>query len=167
MKNINKALFKMIIGVIQKELDRKRYYLIALAWLLMMVFFTYTVILSESMMAGSSFYSVHWSNQNSLISMVVNCGMLFMIVFDYMLAGKSVPNTMVWVIFFGIVLAIGIYGHSGIMFSGSSAAYKSPLNCQSFTLWLHLVFLFVLLWLKERAVELDMSEIEIVDDYNG
>ena len=154
-------------SLIQKEIDRKRYYLIALAWLLLMVFFTYTAILSGVMMANSNFDSVHWTNQCTVISMIVNCGLLFMVVFDYMLAGKNVPHTMVWVIFLGIIIAIGIFGHTGIMVTGKAANYKFPLNWPSLSLWLHLAFLFILLWLKERAVELDMSESEIVDDYTG
>lgn len=150
-----------------REFNRRRYYLIALAWLLLMVFFTYTAILSGFLVAGSSFDSVHWSNQCTVISMIVNCGLLFMVVFDYMLAGKNIPHVMVWMIFLGIVIAFGIYGHTCIMASNMAPKYKSPLNWPYLSLWLHFVFLFILLWLKERAVELDMSEVETVDDYNG
>ena len=159
------TLIMNILSSVRKEFDRMRYYQIALAWLLLMVFFTYTTILSESMVAGSSFECVHWTNQYSLIAMMVNCGLLFMVVFDYMLIGKSMSFTMIWVIFLGIIIAICIYGHTSIMATNTASEYKSPLDWPSLSICLHLVFLIILLWLKERAVELDMSEIEIVEEY--
>ena len=156
---------KKIWTAIIKEKNRWKFYLIALAWLLLMMFFTYTTILSGSMVAANSFESVHWTNQCSLISLIVNCGLLFMVGFDYMLAGKSVPHVVMWVVFVGIILAIGIYGQTGVLYAGNTDKYEFPLNWKPFAQWLHLFFLVILLWLKERAVELDMSEIEVVDVY--
>lgn len=156
---------KAIWNAITKELGRWKYYLIALAWLLLMVFFTYTAILSESMVAANSFESVHWTNQCTLIALIVNCGLLFMVVFDYMLAGKSIPHVVLWMVFIGIILAIGIYGHTKVLYASETEKYKFPLSWEPLARWLHLLFLIILLWLKERAVELDMSEIEIVDEY--
>lgn len=156
---------RTIWNVITEELGRWKYYLIALAWLLLLLFFTYTAILSESMVAANSFGSVHWDNQCTLISLIVNCGLLFMVVFDYMLAGKNIPHTVMWVVFIGIILAIGIYGQTKIISENKVDEYKFPLNWEPLAQWLHLLFLVILLWLKERAVELDMSESEIVDEY--
>lgn len=156
---------KNIIKIIIKELERWRYYLIALAWMMLLIIFTYTAIISDSMMVGITFESAHWNNQYSLISLIVNCGLLFMVTFDYMLAGKSIPYSVVWTIFIGIILAIGIYGHAGILYSNTISDYKLPLNWPPLARWLHLIFLVTLLWLKERAVELDMSEVEYVDTY--
>ena len=155
----------LVWDAITKEFGRWKYYLIALAWLLLMVFFTYTAILSDSMVVINSFKSVHWSNQCTLVSLIVNCGLLFMVVFDYMLAGKSIPHIVMWVVFIGIILAIGIYGHTKILYAGESEKYEFPLSWEPLARWLHLLFFVILLWLKERAVELDMSEIEIVDEY--
>lgn len=164
-KNVWICGMKTIWNALYKEFGRWKYYLIALAWLLLMVFFTYTAILSESMVAANSFASVHWTNQCTLISLIVNCGLLFMVIFDYMLAGKNIPHIVMWMVFFGIIFAIGIYGHTKILFASEVEKYEFPLNWSPLARCLHLFFLIVLLWLKERAVELDMSEVEIVDEY--
>ena len=99
-----------------------------------------------------------------MISLIVNCGLLFMVVFDYMLAGKDISHTMMWFIFLGIILAIGIYGHTKILVSSTLSYYKFPLNWPLLSLYLHLAFLIILLWLKERAIEVDMSEIVFVSE---
>lgn len=153
---------KNLINIFVKEIDKWTYYLMALAWIMLMVFFTYTALLSEAMMVGKTLESVHWSNQCTMISLIVNCGLLFMVVFDYMLAGKDISHTMMWFIFIGIIFAIGIYGHAKILENNALSDYKYPLSWPSLSLWLHFAFLVILLWLKERAIELDMSEIEIV-----
>lgn len=149
---------------IVNEIGKYRYYLIALAWIMLMVFFTYTAILSEAMMAGKSLEDVHWANQCTMISLIVNCGLLFMVVFDYMLAGKQISHTMMWLIFLDIILAIGIYGHTRILEDNALDNYKYPLSWSSLSLCLHLAFLIILLWLKERAIEQDMSEVVIVSE---
>lgn len=152
-------------NVIIKEMEKWRYYLIALAWLVLMVFFTYTAILSDSMVASNSFESVHWNNQCTLISLIVNCGLLFMVVFDYMQIGKEIPHNVIWGVSIGMVLAIGIFGHAGILKDAATSMYKFPLNWTPLARYMHFAFLLVLLWLKKKVVELDMSEVEIVDDY--
>lgn len=154
----------ILIEILIKEVSKWKYYLIALAWIILMVFFTYTTILSEAMMVGKSLENIHWSNQCSMISLIVNCGLLFMIVFDYMLAGKDISHTMMWFIFLGIILAIGIYGHTKILVNSTLSYYKFPLNWPLLSLYLHLAFLIILLWLKERAIEVDMSEIVFVSE---
>lgn len=138
--------------------------MIALAWLVLMIFFTYTAIFTDSMLVGHTLESAHWNNQSSLISLIVNCGLLFMIVFDYMLAGKNIPNTMMWVIFIGIILAIGVFGHTKLLEANTVSTYKFPLNWNHLAQCLHILFLIILLWLKERAIELDMSEIQYVSE---
>ncbi len=155
---------KIIWNAITKEISRWKFYLIALSWLLLMVFFTYTAILADAMVVDKSFASVHWTNQSTLISLIVNCGLLFMVIFDYMLAGKNIPHVVMWIVFVGIIIAIGIYGHTRILYAGETSKYEFPLSWGAFAQWLHLFFMAILLWLKERAVELDMSEIEVVDE---
>lgn len=153
---------KTLIIAIIDEFSKWQYYAIALAWIMLMVFFTYTAIISNAMMVGNSLESVHWNNQCTLISLVINCGLLFMVVFDYMLARKDISRTMMWFIFLGIILAIGIYGHTRILENNTLNSYKYPISCSSLSLYLHLAFLFILLWLKERAIEQDLSEVVIV-----
>ena len=106
---------KIIWNAITKEISRWKFYLIALSWLLLMVVFTYTAILADAMVVDKSFASVHWTNQSTLISLIVNCGLLFMVIFDYMLAGKNIPHVVMWIVFVGIIIAIGIYGHTRIL----------------------------------------------------
>lgn len=144
------------------ETSKWRYYLIALSWLMLMVFFTYTAILSESMMVGNTLEHAHWNNQSTLIALIVNCGLLFMVIFDYMLAGKEISHFMMWMIFLGLILAIGVYAHTSIIASETLFDYKFPLNWPPLSLSFHLGFLIILLWLKERAIEVDMSEVVIV-----
>ena len=129
----------ILIEILIKEFSKWKYYLIALAWIMLMVFFTYTTILSEAMMVGKSLENIHWNNQCSMISLIVNCGLLFMVVFDYMLAGKDISHTMMWFIFLGIILAIGIYGHTKILVSSTLSYYKFPLNWPLLSLYLILL----------------------------
>ena len=155
---------RQLFNALLKEMCKWRYYLIALAWLMLMVFFTYTAILSEALMAGRTLEYAHCNNQCTLIALIVNCGLLFMVIFDYMLAGKDISHTMMWFIFIGIILAIGIYGHAGILKSDTLTSYKYPLSWSPLSQSLHLAFLIILLGLKERSIEVDMSEVVVVYD---
>lgn len=145
-----------------------KFYVIALSWLLLMMFFTYTIIISESFVATNSFDEVHFKNQCSLVSLIVNCGLVFMIVFDYKVASdKDIPTNFVLVSLVGIVLAIALYGHANVLTANELDQYKFPLNWDCLSRLLHFTFLFILLYLKERVVELDMEKEKIVTDYRN
>lgn len=158
--SVLKNTISKIKQILCRELYMWRYYFIAISWLLLMMVFTYTVIVYQSMIAGNSLNSVHWGNQSSLIALIVNCGLLFMAVFDYMLTGKPISYKMMITIFVGIIIAIGIYGHTGIMASHIETNYKFPLNWSNLSLCMHTLFLMILLWLKERSIEGDEERVE-------
>lgn len=159
-------MFRKSAEILKYEAGKWQYYLLSLAWTVLMMFFTYTAIFSEAMLANHSFETAHWHNQSSLISMVVNCGLLLMIIFDYMVAGKRMSYRVVLMMMIGILFAIGVYGHSIILKGNRLDYYDWPLNWQSLSKVLHGGFLLILLWLKERAIEIDTKpETEYVDDY--
>ena len=158
--SILRSIYDEIKQILYRELCMWRYYVIALSWLLLMMIFTYTVIVYGAMVVGNSLNSVHWENQSSLISLVVNCGLVFMAVFDYLLTGKSISYKMMTTIFVGIIFAIGIYGHTGIMATHTETNYKCPLNWPNLSLWMHTLYLIILLWLKERSIEGDAEYVE-------
>lgn len=144
-----------------------RYYVLALAWLMLMFFFTYTAIISEAMMLDKSLIDAHWINQCSFISLFINCGLLSMIVFDYLQPRREITHAMILFIFLGLFLALGIYGHTSIIEDNRLHCYDYPLKWKPLSLWLHLFFLFVLLWLKEKAIEQDLiHDAEIVIAFN-
>lgn len=159
-------MFSKSMEILKYEAGKWQYYLLSLAWVVLMIFFTYTAIFSEALLADHFFGTAHWHNQSSLISMFVNCGLLLMIIFDYMVAGKRMSSRVVLMMMIGILFAIGVYGHSMILNGNRLSNYDWPLNWWNLSKALHGGFLLILLWLKERAIEMDTKpETEYVDDY--
>lgn len=129
-----------------------RYYAISLSWLLLIIFFTYTAILSSIFLTGKCFDDEYFRNQCQVISMIVNMGLMAMVVFDYMSAGKQMSNKDVVLLILGMLLIVGIYGHSGIMDSKTVNQYEIPLNWAGFSFLQHLI-LFTILWkLKAKSL---------------
>ena len=141
-----RELNRRIKQILKSEVGKWRYFLIALAWLMLMVFFTYTAILKGAMMVENTLEYAHWSNQCNVIALIVNIGLIAMIIFDYRLSSNNMSHTMLWLIFIGIFLAIGIYGHALIHQSDSLSDYRIPLSWSPLSMSLHLAFLLVLLW---------------------
>lgn len=129
-----------------------RYYAISLSWLLLIIFFTYTAVLSSIFLTGKCFDEEYFKNQCQVISMIVNMGLMAMVVFDYMSAGKQMSNKDVVLLIIGMLLVVGIYGHSGIMDSKAGNQYEIPLNWTGFSFLQHLI-LFTILWkLKAKSL---------------
>ena len=129
-----------------------RYYAISLSWLLLIIFFTYTTILAAIFLTEESFDTEYFSCQCMIISMIVNIGLMAMVVFDLMSAGKQLSNLDVFFLLVGICFAVGIYGHAGIMCNNSNGQYTFPLNWKGFSFVLHLL-LFIILWrLKAKSL---------------
>lgn len=129
-----------------------RYYAMSLSWLLLIIFFTYTAILSSVFFTGKHFDIEYFQSQCQVISMVVNMGLMAMVVFDYMAAGKQMSNWDVVFLIVSMLFAVGIYGHSGIMNTNSMGKYEFPLCWTGFSFLQHFL-LFVILWkLKAKSL---------------
>ena len=129
-----------------------RYYAISLSWLLLIIFFTYTAVLSSIFLTEKCFDVEYFKSQCQVISMIVNMGLMAMVVFDYMSAGKQMSNKDVVLLIIGMLLVVGIYGHSGIMHSKAGSLYEIPLNWTGFSFFQHLL-LFAILWnLKAKSL---------------
>ncbi len=129
-----------------------RYYAISLSWLLLIIFFTYTTILAAIFLTGKSFDAEYFRCQSMIISMIVNIGLMAMVEFDLMAAGKQISHSNVFFLLVGICFAVGIYGHADIMCNKSDGQYTFPLNWNGFSFVLHLL-LFIILWiLKAKSL---------------
>jgi hypothetical protein len=122
-----------------------RYYIISLSWLLLIIFFTYTAILASAFLTEKSFDAEYFRSQCQVISMIVNMGLTAMVVFDYISVGKQLSNWDVVLLIVSMLFAVGIYGHSGIMYTKSTDLYEFPLCWTGFSFLQHLL-LFSILW---------------------
>ena len=66
--------------------------------------------------------------ENQVREKRINCGLLFIVIFDYMLTGKIIPHMVMWMVFIGIIFPIGIYGHTRILFASEVEKYEFLLS---------------------------------------
>lgn len=134
--------------ILVKILERKRYYLMSLSWVLLLCFFTYTALIVSFFVKAGSFSGVYFSNQSQVVSMIVNVGLLVMVVFDYMSSDDQLPINNVMILLVGILFAMCIYGHSYLFSNHLETKYIAPISWNGLSFVSHVMFLLVLCYLK-------------------
>lgn len=129
-------------------MNRLRIILLSLAWLLLMVFFTYTILIVNALDINVNFLDSYCKNQHSAISMLVNIGLLVMTMFDCISSKvQSSYKMFIWVMT-GVAVSICIYGWSEAYLMGSYQHYTFPINWKYLPYCLHCLFFVVLFCLK-------------------
>lgn len=139
-----------------------RNYMIALSWLSLIIFFTYTTVLSSAFIVNMSFFNEYFEYHNHLISMIVNFGLIVMVVFDFSSAGKQVSNTDLFLLSLGFICAVGIYGHSLIVCNDELDSYTFPLSNPNFSYILHAFILAIIWYLKVKSLSLEANSKSVI-----
>ena len=84
--------------------------------------------------------------------------MIFMVYWDYFIAGRQINNNYFFLMFVGIFLAVSVYGHSSVVDDNMYSKLIFPLSWKGFSYVLHILFLAVLTILKEKSYEFDYAE---------
>ena len=103
-----------IIEQIREIIKNNSNYLWSLLWTLLILFFAYTAQTILLFREGSTLTDVHIKAQCSLISMVVNFGIICMIVFDVKFDKDFRKDAFQWVVY-SFVIIILMYVHSNII----------------------------------------------------
>lgn len=134
-------------------------YIKALGWVVLVTCFTYTAILVTFVQKGVDVNAIYCSNQSSVAALLVNIGLVAMVFFDYFYTGRQIPNYIFLLMFVAFFLAVVTYGHSALVVRGGLGTYSAPLSWKWMGVVMHLVFLAILMVLKEKAYEMDNQEV--------
>ena len=154
---------RMILSIMSKiELYIYQYkaWMIAVSWMLLLSLFTYTEMACGLLKADIALLDVYTASQTAVIALVVNIGLLFMLVFDFMGAGKHISNSVVISIMVAVLLSVLVFGASRLHASGQISHYVAFLQNQEVLYGFHLLFLCILTWLKFKSIE-DECKVEV------
>ena len=145
-----KKMFKNIGYLIAN----KREVMIAVLWVCFMFFFTYTDLLVALVDSTTSFMSEFHKTQATYISLFINFGIIFMLVFDYVFAnkGKQVSPFLYILPFVCIGMCLIIMVHSNIFNSGELQKYIKPIGCRYLSIYTYIVYLIGVFILKLRVI---------------
>lgn len=131
----------------------------ALAWLLLLVLFTYTPIIAAMFMNNGSVVDSYYESQHMAISLFVNLGLLGMVLIDYFSVYPTIDWRVALVLSIGVFATFVIYVHCGIIYHGKGYLYKYIIN----NIWLspisHCVLLAVIWNIKYRSLSKPVSYI--------
>lgn len=128
-------------------------WIIAISWMLLLSLFTYTEMACGLLKADTVFLDVYKCSQTSVVALVVNIGLLFMLVFDFMGAGKRFSYGMMICFMIAVLLSVSVFGVSRLHASGKINGYIGILQHSWMLYGLHFLFLCILTWLKYKSIE--------------
>ena len=137
---------------------KNKRYVLSVLWLLLIVLFTYTPLVSAGLKVDVVFADTYCRNQYDWIAMFVNFGLLLMVVFDYWGTGKR-PTTVLWawsIVASAIVMAI--FAHTGMYVRKELTAYVHPFSDYRLSYILHLAFFGILLYIKIKSMDNGLPE---------
>lgn len=148
-------------GEMEGFIRKNKRYVLSVLWLLLIILFTYTPLVSVGLKVDEVFADAYCNNQCGWIAMFVNFGLLLMVVFDYWGTGKR-PTTALWVwSIVAIVVAMLIFAHTGMYVNHILHKFVYPLSDYRLSYALHLFFFGILLYIKIKSLEDDFPEEEL------
>lgn len=133
-------------------LTKYRGWMIAISWVMLLSLFTYTDLFCSMFKVESSFFLDYKSSQMHGISFMVNIGLLIMLVFDFIGAGKHFSNFKVICMLVAVLLAFLIFTFANLHHTGEIINYKEVLRCTSLVYVFHTVYILILVWLKHESI---------------
>lgn len=121
---------------------------IAIGWLLLLIFFTYTSLVATLFMADGDFLTDYVESQHQSVALFVNIGLLCMVSIDYFCNKPYLDLKYAIILFIGIISLFVVYAHSGILFTKTGYLYKRILNNNWLSFFAHIVFLGTVLIIK-------------------
>lgn len=146
------------------EIKKWRHYLKAFFWLMLMVGFTYTAVISSVFKIEDSIGITYCMSQGSVVGLIVNIGLIAMVFFEYLVEERQIMNKYFLAMLFNIFVAILVFYLAGQMREGGLGKLVFPFSWDGTVYILHGIFLTVLLVLKEKTYE---NGLGTVQDYNN
>lgn len=126
----------------------------AIVYILLLVFFTYSVLFASALKGETEFWKDYQRNQSSLFAMVTNFGLLFLLLVDNSISEKRVfPN---WLVHIGVfvLVTLFIYGHARVVtYPDIYQNYQWLLKCPYMYAWLHAVLILYLVFFKYQTLK--------------
>lgn len=126
----------------------------AVVYVLLLVFFAYSVLFASALKGEMDFWIDYQRNQSSLFAMVTNFGLLFLLLVDNSISDKRVyPN---WLVHMGVfvLVALFIYGHARVVtYPDIYQNYKLLLKYPYIYAWLHAVLVLYLVFFKYQTLK--------------
>lgn len=146
-------MLKFIMNKLELYIYKYQAWIIAVSWVLLLSLFTYTEMVCGLFKTGIAFLEVYTETQTPVIALVVNVGLLFMLVFDFMGAGKRFTNRLVVSVMIAVLLSVLVFGASRLHASGQIKLYVPFIQNAWLLYGLHILFLCILTWLKYKSIE--------------
>lgn len=119
--------------------------------------FTYTPIILSAIIKDISFWDVYAGAQSRFVAFLVNVGLVLMVFFDFHVSRKTAHNYFIWSMLIGILFSMIIYGHCRLTETEILDKFIFPFDWKGLSLIFHVLFLFILVFLKERTLETDLN----------
>lgn len=126
----------------------------ATAYVLLLVFFTYSVLFASSLQGMEHFLCDYQKNQSSLFALVTNFGLLFLLLIDNSIGKKRTPDH--WLIQLGAFVLVGIftYGHAKVVtYPEVYSNYEPLLKMPHLFVFLHLLLIGYLIYIKYQMLK--------------
>ena len=137
-------------------------WLVSIGWVMLLSLFTYTELFHSLLRTDEKFADVYQECQAHLLSLVVNIGLLVMLVFDYMSAGREFSNRKVIAIMSAILFPVLLYAMATLQKSEDIVHYVDFMKSPNLLYVLHLIFLWILTWLKKESMGGDVVGIQMI-----
>lgn len=124
----------------------------SILWLTLLLFFTYTPLVSALVHADMNFFKEYTSMQCHTIAMVVNFGLVFMLVVDAWGANMSQSVWQQVLSYLSFFLVIGIYWHSKECINDNLENLSYFLKWNHLAFVMHIVLIMLLLISKTYSV---------------
>lgn len=122
--------------------------LLGLIWVGLIAFFTYTPLLVEVTKVDGDFQNLFYYEQSKYISLFVNVGIVIMLIFDNVSAGKQHYGPSLHLSIFAIVLCLMTMAHCDLNINNELQNFIKPISCKELALYTHGLFLFLVYLLK-------------------
>lgn len=133
---------------------RNKHYVLSITWLVLIMLFTYTPLVHHALkISDIPFVDEYCNNQQCGISLLVNLGLLMMVVFDYIGAGKHSATKLLLLVFWGVFVVFGIYLHAGLYIAKELCQYVYPISENNLSMFLHILFFSILLYIKVESMK--------------
>lgn len=120
----------------------------ALLWTLFMSFFTYTSYWVALVSVGVSFLDGFVDGQSSIVSLVVNFGLVLMLIFDYMSSSDTSKKWMFGLFGISMFVAVMVYAHSLMAAQQRLNEFIMPISFPDFGITMHSLFMALLCGMK-------------------
>lgn len=129
---------------------------LALAWVLFMMFFTYTALVVELLKIDGNFVGLFYGEQSRYIALFVNIGLVVMLLFDnHVSLGKKLHGAFYYVPIIGIILSILLMTHCRLVVAEAHKIFVKPISREelSFVIYGFLMLVIYLLKVKSLITE--------------